>query len=1086
MSAIPATLDDGSAGATGSPPGSPGLGGVGGGQSGGNGGSSTGGNSGGGGGGAGTVVGGSGGTTFAGSMGAGAGGGGEAIGSGALNGGNGGTASPSGFFGGGGGGGGALGSSQPIGGTGGDGNTFAGGGGGGIGASGGNGGFGGGGGGSGPQTSIFAFGGTGGYGAGGGGGSGSAGSGGIAGTHGGSGGDPGGGGGGAALGGTIFVGAGGTLNVLNVPGSATIAGSVTAGSGYSPPSNGASGQALGSAIFLGAGATLNFQQPTSLTISGTIASDGNVSVYSSGTLVLAGANTHAGTTNLTGGTLELSNDTGLGTTTLNMSRGTTLILDSGVSASNPIFLSFGTETLSIPSGGATLSGAISGLGGITVTGGTLTLSGINSYSGTTTIAPSTTLQIAGIQAFSPASYNVINNGFLSFDVTGVANVPNLISGTGIVSSTGGGTLQMRNSSNSYSGGTNFNPGTIQVFSSGSLGTGPGALTFNGGTLEISGLFSSSQPVVLNSSGGTIQVDSNEVGVLTGNITGAGGLTTEGPGTLFLSGVNSYLGATTVTSGNLVLESTGSITASSQVTVGSSFATFLVDGTVSSPVLVEFGGLLGGTGTVGNTIVNGILSPGNSIGTIHGTSFTFNPGSTFLVEINNTTSDLVASTGPVTINGGTLRLVSDGFSTPSVSSYTVITASSVVENAPFAFVNPFTLYNFQLVYGATDVSLILTAPRTPFHAVSDAFSAACLDVLVDMDIPDLQEVLAILNVQTPSQISHSIRQMEPTNFNNIAFAEENVAERVRQLYTDHFFEERVVGCREGKPWRVWVAPFVERVRQHGKPGLPGYAERFSGATAAVDYKWNKHWIMAGGFSFASSEMNVPRGRASAQFKTYAATVGTAWAGSGFFSDALFSYLYSPIHAKRKMHFSVKSDALVAQNNRTARHHQGSNQFLGHLGGGYTFKRKAGTSGKVHFYPFVNLDYMYVFQEGYTETGAASLDLRVDSKGYDLLRPEGGIGVGYRGCFKHLLAIFDVSVSYIHEFRFVGEKTTARFKPAACTFTTDGLKPENNLISPSARLKLTSPRNGLSLALGYHGEYGAHFIQNAGEIELRKSF
>ncbi len=81
---------------------------------------------------------------------------------------------------------------------------------------------------------------------------------------------------------------------------------------------------------------------------------------------------------------------------------------------------------------------------------------------------------------------------------------------------------------------------------------------------------------------------------------------------------------------------------------------------------------------------------------------------------------------------------------------------------------------------------------------------------------------------------------------------------------------------------------------------------------------------------------------------------------------------------------------------------------------------------------------------------------------------------------------MSVSYVHEFRFFGEKTTARFEPSSCKFTVKGLKPENNLVSPQARLRLTAPHSGFSLTLGYHGEYGEHFILNAGEAELRKAF
>jgi hypothetical protein len=70
--------------------------------------------------------------------------------------------------------------------------------------------------------------------------------------------------------------------------------------------------------------------------------------------------------------------------------------------------------------------------------------------------------------------------------------------------------------------------------------------------------------------------------------------------------------------------------------------------------------------------------------------------------------------------------------------------------------------------------------------------------------------------------------------------------------------------------------------------------------------------------------------------------------------------------------------------------------------------------------------------------------------------------------------------------LGKKTTSSFKPSSCEFTVTGLKPENNLVSPEARLRLTMPGTGISLTLGYHGEYGKHFIMNAAEAELRAAF
>ncbi|MBS0604992.1 MAG: autotransporter domain-containing protein [Verrucomicrobia bacterium] len=864
---------------------------------------------------------------------------------------------------------------------------------------------------------------------------------------------------------------GGTLEILNGFGSATIANPITIDS-----LNGIlfTDFLVGAVKFTsnigspGGNLTANIANGSSIELSGNISSINGIENDGPGTLFLSGTNSYTGVTNVFGGPVQINSAGGLSSS-------------SPVSITNNLI--FNTT--------ASFSGQMGGSGSVTVqNAGTVTLSGNSNYTGGTTITPTSTLVIANPPAL-PSSGNVIDNGHLIFNYVGSGVLSGLISGSGDLTMQGAGSLTLTNPNNSYSGGTNFNSGTIKVSSNGNLGDPTGPLNFNGGQLEIAGPVLSSRPVALGASGGTLIVDTGSFAVLSGGITGGGDLEIIGPGPLSIEGNgNNYTGQTLVLGSTLIVPSGSSITGSSSMNL--LFSTALIDGTVApTPMNVLFGSTLTGSGTVGMATVDGFIAPGDSgVGVLNGSTFILSPISTFQLQLNSATSDRIAASSAVTINGGVLQILPTSVVSPSVTSYTIITAPTVTENAPFTLMNPLTRYSFTVQYNATDVLLLLNQTPIPFHVLIPTGNAGavakCFDALVAIMPSDLSEVVQILDVQTPSQISHSLNQMQPANFNNIAFAQENVAERIRQIYTSHFFEQRTVSCDDAHRWRLWAAPFVERARQHGTSELPGYLERFSGFSVAADYRMEKHWMFTGGFSYAGAEMDVPGGRASADFKTYAGTLGAAWTGSSFFADALFSYLYSPIDAKRKMHFAVSNFALTAEVNRTARHDEDSNQVLGHLGGGYDFKIKAGSANTFNIYPFVNVDYIYIPQDGYTEHGAGSLDLKVHDKSYDLLRPEGGIGIGYNGCFKYVEALLDLSVSYIHEFRFLGEKTSSRFKPVDCSFTVTGLKPENNLISPAARLRLTSPVNGFSLMLGYHGEYGEHFILNAGEAELRKAF
>ncbi|HGM6758854.1 TPA: S8 family serine peptidase, partial [Serratia marcescens] len=117
-----------------------------------------------------------------------------------------------------------------------------------------------------------------------------------------------------------------------------------------------------------------------------------------------------------------------------------------------------------------------------------------------------------------------------------------------------------------------------------------------------------------------------------DISGHGGLTKQGIGTLVLTGNNTYAGPTLVNQGRLA-----------------------VNGSITSAVSVQNGGIVGGSGTVGSLTARqgGTVAPGNSIGTLNvAGNVSFEPGSRYAVEVGpNGQSDRIQSGGSATIGGG---------------------------------------------------------------------------------------------------------------------------------------------------------------------------------------------------------------------------------------------------------------------------------------------------------------------------------------------------------------------------------------------------------------------------------------------------
>ncbi|MGA2256425.1 MAG: autotransporter-associated beta strand repeat-containing protein, partial [Thermoguttaceae bacterium] len=141
-----------------------------------------------------------------------------------------------------------------------------------------------------------------------------------------------------------------------------------------------------------------------------------------------------------------------------------------------------------------------------------------------------------------------------------------ITGNSSLIKIGPGILYLSNTNNTYNGNTSITGGTLSAAGPGSLGAS-GSVTISNATLDFSGPATFARNILLSGSGAnTIQAD-NGVLTLSGTISGSGGLTKSGIGTLAIVGSsNSYGGGTTVLVGTLQLQGAKTLSSTSALTV----------------------------------------------------------------------------------------------------------------------------------------------------------------------------------------------------------------------------------------------------------------------------------------------------------------------------------------------------------------------------------------------------------------------------------------------------------------------------------------------------------------------------------------
>jgi autotransporter-associated beta strand protein len=362
-----------------------------------------------------------------------------------------------------------------------------------------------------------------------------------------------------------------------------------------------------------------------------------------------------------GGTWKL-NDVPTTNNGYNLTGGGMLSIQGTVAVSNTatVTVSAGTLDLSKSAGVAAVGGNLS------VAGGTLHLSANDQIPNSATVTvDSGTFDLDGhtetVGSLAGAGGQVIltNAATLTVAGAGTTSYGGTVSGTGglVVAGTAALTLTGPNTYGSVGGTTINGSASLSVAGDGNLGNPTGPLVFGGGgTLRATGGITSSRGITLNAGGGTVDTNGNSV-TFSGPIGGAGGLTKAGAGTLTLAGTGNYAGTTNVANGIL-----------------------LVNGSLTGPVNVGVGTTLGGTGTVGNTTVDGILAPGNGVGVLTTGSTTIDATGTFSVNLNGTAagtgySQLVAN-GAVDLTGSALVVtLANGFNPNSSNTFDVLVNNS---------------------------------------------------------------------------------------------------------------------------------------------------------------------------------------------------------------------------------------------------------------------------------------------------------------------------------------------------------------------------------------------------------------------------
>ncbi|MEL7886156.1 autotransporter outer membrane beta-barrel domain-containing protein [Serratia marcescens] len=530
-----------------------------------------------------------------------------------------------------------------------------------------------------------------------------------------------------------------------------------------------------------------------------------------------------------------------------------------------------------------------------------------------------------------------------------------------------------------------------------------------------------------------------------DISGHGGLTKQGIGTLVLTGNNTYAGPTLVNQGRLA-----------------------INGSVTSDVSVQNGGIVGGSGTVGSLTARrgGTVAPGNSIGTLNvAGNVSFEPGSRYAVEVGpNGQSDRIQSSGAATIGGGEVAVTLENSSNLLTQSevrsllgqqYTILSAQQGVSGQFDAVAPNYLFLGTGLSYQPNGVTLSVGRNGTSFASVAQTPNERAVAAAADALAAGNPVYESLLNSGSAGEARQAFRQLSGQIHADIASALVNDSRYLREALNGRLRQAEglasssAIKADEDGAWAQLLGAWDHA---SGDANATGYQASTYGVLVGLDSAAAADWRLGVATGYTRTSLHGGYGSKADSDNYHLAAYGDKQFGALALRGGA-GYTWHRIDTKRSVNYGMQSDR------DTAKYSARTEQLFAEAG--YSVQGEW-----LNLEPFVNLAYVNFENNGIAESGGAAA-LRGDKQHTDATVSTLGLRADTEWQVSPGTTVaLRSELGWQHQYGGLERGTGLRFNGGNAPFVVDSVPVSRDGMVLKAGAEVAVNENA-SLSLGYGG-------------------